>query len=105
MSDTPKMSVVSVTVSFETKQSTYSGATAENRFVSFKAEVPTGIDGISLNEAIIQSLDLHLAAAESLMSAELAVGHLKVAAFEERLTKLKTRTTKIKAYFEEEPIG
>ena len=93
-----KLSVTSITVSLETKQSTYGGNTAENHFLSFKAEVPTGTEGVTLDEALLASLELHLKAFESIRGAELAKGQLTKDAFDATLPKVRNRFNKIKAF-------
>lgn len=93
-----KLSVVSISVSLETKQSTYGGNQAENQFVSFRAEVPTGTEGITLDEALVASLDLHLKAFESLRGAELAKGLLPKERFDAILPKVRNRIEKIKHF-------
>lgn len=93
-----RLSIVSVTVSLETKQSTYGGNQAENRFISFKAEVPAGTEGITMDEALMASLDLHLKTFESLRGAELATGQLTKDSFNTTLTKVRSRYEKIKQF-------
>lgn len=98
-----KLSVVSITVSLETKQSTYGGNTAENHFISFKAEVPTGTEGVTLDEALLSSLDMHLKAFESLRGAELSKGQLTKEGFDATLPKVRRRFEKVKAFLTTTP--
>ena len=93
-----EMKVTGMTVSLELKRSTYGGTDAENRFVSIHAEVPTGIEGLSLEEALAQSLQVHLTAWESLYSAELAAGRMKSDDYNARLVSVRKRTAKLSSF-------
>ena len=103
-----KLKVTGVTISLEIKQSTYGGQEAVNRFVSFKTEIPAGTEGLDMNEACLESLQLHLAVWESLHAAELAEGKTNKSEFverlktvQERLDILKKRTDKITTFLKE----
>lgn len=102
MSVTPCMSIVGVTVSLEFKSSTYGTPTAENHFINLKAEVPEGSPGITPGEALLQSLELHAKAYESLLMAELLGDHIQQAEFNTRIERIHKRFVKINAYLKEE---
>ena len=98
------MSITSMTVSLELKRSTYGGADAENRYVQLRAEVPTGADGLTPDEALVQSLTLHLKVWESLYGAEVAAGKIKTDEFNLKLERLRKRIAKLAAFLTtEEP--
>ena len=102
MSAQPCMSVVSMTVSLEFKNSTYGQPTAENHFINLQAKVPEGSPGITTEDALMQSLELHLTAYESLLSAELMGDHINAETFNNRMTRIRKRFAKIQTYLKEE---
>ena len=56
------MLITGMTVSLEFKQSTYGGEAAENLYINLQARVPDDEPGVTMEEALEQSLDLHLTA-------------------------------------------
>ena len=99
---TPVMAIVGLTVSLEFKKSTYDGKDVQNHFINLQAHIPEGNPGISLEEALEQSLDMHLTAYESLLGTELAASEIKSDVFDKRITSLRNRFAKIKDFTKKE---
>ena len=92
------MNITGITVSLEIKRSTYGGNDVENRYISIRAEVPEGLDGINVTQALEKSLELQLKAWEAIYGAELAAGKMKSDDFDVRLQRIRTRTSKVTSY-------
>lgn len=97
------MNIVSITVSMEFKHSTYGVDVAENRFVSFHAEVPEGDPSVTPEEALLDSLNLHLQAYKSLLSADLMGGQIKSDVYNAKMERITARMERIRAYLKETP--
>ena len=97
------LKITGLTVSLELKRSTYGtgGAPAEERFVSLHADVPTPADGVELEEALEQSLLMHLTTWESIYAAELAAKLISQEEFTSRREALRRRTTKLTTFLKE----
>jgi len=94
--------VVSVTVSLEISDSNYGNG--GKRFVSLRAEVPPEQEAASLNESLTTSLDLHLAAFESVYAAMVAGGSLESANYNDARALFQRRMGIIKANFAANPL-
>ena len=97
------LKITGLTVSLELKRSTYGagGAPIEERFVSRRADVPTPADGVTIDEALVQSLQMHLAAWERVYAAELAAKLISQDEFTSRRENLRKRTAKLTAFMKE----
>jgi hypothetical protein len=97
------LKITGLTVSLDLKRSTYGtgGAPVEERFVSLRADVPTPADGVSLDEALVRSMQMHLTAWESVYAAELAAKNMTQAEFTERRESLHKRTAKLITFLKE----
>ena len=96
------LNITGLTVTLELKRSTYGAdGPVSDRFVSLKAEVPTPADGVSLEDALARSLEMHLTAWESLYAAELAAGSITQDVFNEKRGRLRKRTAKLIAFMKE----
>lgn len=97
------MKITGMTVSLELKRSTYGQESAEDKFVALKADVPTPSEGLTLEEALEQSLTMHLTAWKSIYSSELAAKKISQDDFNARMASMTTRTNKILTYLKENP--
>ena len=96
------MLITGMTVSLEFKQSTYGGEAAENLYINLQARVPDDEPGVTMEEALEQSLDLHLTAYESLLSSRLAAKAIRADIFNQKIASLRTRFSKLKTLLKEE---
>ena len=97
------MNIVGITVSMEFKHSTYGTDSAQDHFVSFRAEIPEGDPTITPEEALLDSLNLHLPAYKSLLSAELMGGQIKSDVYNAKMERITARMERIRAYLKETP--
>lgn len=97
------MKIVGITVSMEFKHSTYGVDAAQDHFISFRAEIPEGDPAITPEEALLDSLDLHLQAYKSLLSAELMGGQVKSDVYNAKMERITARMERIRAYLKETP--
>lgn len=97
------LKITGLTVSLDLKRSTYGtgGAPVEERFVSLRADVPTPADGVTLDEALLRSLQMHLTAWESIYAAELAAKNISQDEFTARRESLHKRTAKLTTFLKE----
>ena len=87
-----RLGITGITVSVDLKRSTYGvDRPVEGRFVSLRAELPEGAAQLTLDEAVEESLALHLAVWRSLYAAELASGGITRERYDFRMNKLTAR--------------
>jgi hypothetical protein len=100
--------LVGVTVSLEVSDASY--GTGTKHYAAFKAETPAWARDFadqptaSLDEALAASLDLHLAAFESVYAAIVAAGGIPVEDYNKRRASFKSRRAAIAAIFAKHPI-
>lgn len=97
------MNIVGITVSMDFKHSTYGGNDAQDHFVSFRAETPEDDPGVTPEDALLTSLDLHLQAYKSLLSAELMGGQIKSEVYNAKMERITARMQRIRAFLKEAP--
>lgn len=92
MSDSP-FKVVSVTVSLEVAENSFGNGS--KRFTSLRAETPAEAPA-TLNEALLTSLDLHLAAFESVYSSLVSSDRIPIENFNAIHSQFKRRISKLR---------
>ena len=93
--------MVGVTVSLEVSDAVYGSGT--KRYAAFKAETPAE-QPATLDQALQASLDLHLAAFESVFAAIVSGGGISVEDYNKARAQFKNRRTKIGEIFAKHPI-
>lgn len=95
MSGSP-FKVVGVTVSLEVTEGSYGNGS--KRFASFRAETPAESPA-TVDEALVASLDLHLAAWESVYSSLVSSDRIPIANFNAIHSQFKDRINKLRDAF------
>ncbi len=91
-----RIPITGVTVSLEVKHMEYGAGSG--RFCSLRADLPEGgTTGLDFDEALLQSIEMHQQAWESVLSAEVAEKVISSTEFTERITAVRTRFAKLKA--------
>lgn len=99
MAEESKLAITSVTVSLEVKDMAYGNGSA--RFVTLTAKTPDSADGIpleKLDDVLLQSLDMHLAAYQSLHAARFSDGVIKADDLNKCLTVMPRRLQKVRDF-------
>lgn len=97
MPDLGSFKVVGVTVSLEVSNSSYGNGS--KRFVSFRAETPADAPA-TIEEAVDESLRLHGAAFQSVLSALVSANEIPVDSFNNQCGLVKRRIAKLLAHRE-----
>lgn len=94
-----KLAITSVTVSLEVADKSYGDGSG--RFVTLTAKTPDGTAGVpleKLNDVLLQSLDMHLVAYQSLMAQRFAAGVIKSDELNKCLTLMPRRLQKVRDF-------
>lgn len=92
-----ELPITAVVVSLEISDKVY--GTGNTHFVSLRAEANDGDEQtLSLDEAMSQSLDMHLRCFESALSAKLSAGTITGADYETGIRRFVTRIAKVRRY-------
>lgn len=91
--------ITSFTVSLEVSNSEY--GTGQKNFVSFRAEASGPEEGVSMDDALEQSLDMHLKAWDSILQARHAAMVLTGKEFTDMTTKARDRIAKTRKFLQQ----
>jgi len=94
-----ELAITSVTVSLEIKDQNFGNGSA--RFVTLTAKTPEAENGIPLadiDNVLMQTLDMHLAAYKSLATSRFAAGVIDSAALNKCLTAMPRRLEKVRDF-------
>jgi hypothetical protein len=102
-----QLPIVAVVVSVEVSDKVY--GTGNTHFVSLRAEGDRSADSeaetMGLDDAMVQSLDMHLRCWESALGAKLASGCISAVEYDRVVRKFMSRISRVKRYLlDDEPL-
>lgn len=95
-----KLPITSVTCALEVKNQEY--GKGASRFISLRAEAPAGTEGLSLEEAIDQSLDMHLQAWQSVLGAQVGSSEMKTGEYSRVIKSMDARIEWVRNHLKEQ---
>lgn len=99
MKDERRLSITGMTLSLDLKDLSYGAG--QSRFFNLKAGVPEGEEGVpmeQLDTIVDQSLDMHLAMWESLITAKFAAGEMSGDEASKVINRAKNRVKKMREH-------